>query len=236
MMLHGGLDEISQPLVKGLGQKSVDTIGQVISTPGKIGKTVGYTPAQLMADMAGFLYAKARWERMNPGKNWNTPTHIRQIAGDAWDIMGSMASRAGSMPFQDGYLGILFQFQAILAKNMFTLFSSKSLKKAPGEIVNPKAKLAAANMAAFGIYGVPASSAVYWVWEQFFGDEVDPETLAQYQKYRGGLVDLVTNATIDTFFAEEGDRPMDLAIAKRIGPMPETVPYVDLGWELAALS
>lgn len=233
MMLHGGLDEISQPLVKGLGQKSVDAIGQVISKPGQIGKTIGYTPAQLMADMAGFLFAKARWERMNPGKNWNTPTHIRQIAGDAWDIMGSMASRAGSMPFQDGYLGILFQFQAILAKNMFTLFSSKSLKKAPGEIVNPKVKLAAANMAIFGVYGVPASTLIYKVWEQFFGDEVDPETLATYQKYRGGLIDLVTNATIDTFFAEEGDRPMDLAIAKRIGPMPETVPYVDLGWELA---
>lgn len=232
MMLHGGLDEIAKPLVQGVGQKSIDTIGQVISTPGKIGKTIGYTPAQLMADMAGFLFAKARWEKLNPGKNWNTPTHIRQIAGDAWDIMGSMASRAGSMPFQDGYLGVLFQFQAIMAKNMFTLFSSKSLKKAPGEIINPKVKLAASNIAIFGIYGVPASAAIYVAWDFFFGDKTDPETLARYQKYRGGLVDLVTNATIDQFFSEPSDRPMDLAIAKRIGPMPDTVPYVDLGWEL----
>ena len=70
-----------------------DTATQVVSFPGKAGKVIGHTPAQMLADMAGFLFAKARWEKMNPGKNWNTPQNIRQIAADGWDIMGSMSSR-----------------------------------------------------------------------------------------------------------------------------------------------
>lgn len=232
MMLSGALDDISKPLNASIGVKALEAPGQVVKAVAGAGKGVGYTPAQMMADMGGFLFAKARWERMNPGKNWNTPTNIRQIAADGWDIMGSMSSRAGAMPYQDGYLGEIFRFQAILHKNMFTLFSSKTLKKAPGEIVDPKVKLAAANMAVFGVYGVPAGAGLMSAWDMFFGDEADPDTLATYEQYKGGLVDLAVNGTIDLMFREEGDPPMDLAIGKRIGPMPDSIPYVDLGWTM----
>ena len=232
MMLSGSLEEISKPLVQGFGGKVVEGVGQVISKPGQIGKAIGYSPAQMTADMAGFLFAKARWERLNPGKNWNTPTNIRQIAADGWDIMGSMSTRASSMPYQDGYIHEVFRFASILHKNISTVFSSKTLRKAPGELIDPKVKFATANMAMFGVYGVPAGTLIYNGWNMFFGDETDPDKLAEYEKYKGGLIDSVVNATLEMMFHEKGDSPLDLAVAKRIGPMPDTLPYVDVGWSL----
>lgn len=231
MMLHGGLDDLAKPLSKGLGVRALDMGAQVITTPGKIGKTIGYTPAQLLADMGGFLFAKARWQRLNPGQNWNTPSNIRQIAADGWDIMGSMSTRAGSMPYQDGYMGMLFQFQAILHKQFFQVFSSKSLKKAEGELIDPKVKLAAARAALYGAAGIPGAGFVMKMLDEHT-DGAPQEVKNEFQKYKGGLADLITNSTIDLMFAEPGDIPSDLAVSDRIGPLPDTLPYVDLLWSM----
>lgn len=228
MMLHGGLDEANKALALQGGKKVMDDIGRTIAyipdTASKIGKAVGYSPAQLTADIGSWLFAKGRWEKLNPGKNWNTPEGIAQITTDAWDIAGSMHTRAGAMPYQDGMVSLFFQFQAILHKQFFQVFSSKSLKKAEGELIDPKAKIAAARVAIYGAYGVPGYALV----DSLFSEFTDSDTQAQFQRWKGGVLDLVTNTTIDLLLSDSNDAPSDLALSARIGPIPETVPYYDM--------
>lgn len=232
MMLHGGLDDMSKSLRPGLSQHVGNTIAYIPDAVNKFGKAIGYTPAQMMADIGGWLFAKARWQRMNPGKNWNTPEHIAQITADGWDIMGSMHTRAGAMPYQDGFMSLFFQFQAILHKQFFNTFSSKTLKKAPGEVVDPKVKLAAARMAIYGMYGLPAFALV----DHLVTEMANSDSQADWQKYKGGLLDLATNTTLDLLLSDPNAAPMDLALSDRIGPMPETLPYYDVMHELVRFS
>jgi len=233
MMIHGGLDDMHKALQLRDGKAVMDSIGKTAAfipdKVNKLGKAVGYTPAQMMADIGGWLYAKARWQKLNPGKNWNTPENIAQITADGWDIMGSMHTRAGAMPYQDGFLSLFFQFQAILHKQFFQVFSSKTLKKAPGELVDPKVKLAAARMAIYGVYGVPA----YAVVDNMFKEFAEADQQADWERWKGGVLDAALNTTIDTFFSDPNDPPADLALSARIGPIPETVPYYDMLHQLA---
>lgn len=232
MMLHGGLDDMSKSLQPTMGEQIGNTIAYIPDKINRFGKAIGYSPAQLTADIGGWLYAKARWERMNPGKNWNTPENIAQITADGWDIMGSMHTRAGALPYQDGMLSVFFQFQSILHKNMFNMFSSKTLKKADDEIIDPKAKLAAARLAIYGMYGVPG----YALLDHLVGEFSDSDSQADWNKWKGGLSDLMLNTTVDLFLADSDSPPSDLALASRIGPMAETVPYYDVMHELVKFS
>lgn len=233
MMIHGGLDDMNKALALRGGEAVMDGIGKTAAfipdKVNKLGKAVGYTPAQMLADMAGWLYARGRWQKLNPGKNWNTPENIAQITADGWDIMGSMHTRAGAMPYQDGFMSLFFQFQAILHKQFFQVFSSKTLKKAPGELIDPKAKLAAARMAIYGVYGIPAYALVDNLVKQF--SEADSQ--ADWERWKGGMLDATVNTMIDLFISDPDDSPSDLAISNRIGPLPETVPYYDMLHQLA---
>jgi len=227
MMLAGGIDELGKPLVQGLGEAAMNLPQQVLSKPGQVGKQVGYTPAQMMADMAGFLFAKERWQKLNPGLDWNTPTNIRRIAADGWDIMGSMNTRAGAFPYQDGYMGVLTQFAAIVHKQMFQVFSSKTLKKAPGEIVGPRAKLAGARLALWGTAGVPGATMIYNLIDKHTeGFSQDMKDL--YEKYKGGMVDLLLNKSIDMMLSDPDLPPSDLAITDRVAPFQgDHLPVID---------
>lgn len=227
MMLSGGLDDLGKPLVQGLGQKAMNLPQQVLSVPGQAAKRIGYTPAQMMADMAGFLFAKERWQKLNPGMDWNTPSNIRQIAADGWDIMGSMNTRAGAFPYQDGYLGVLTQFNAIVHKQMFQVFSSKTLKKAPGEIIDPKAKFAGARAALWGVSGVPGAAMVYNMVDEYTeGFSQDMKNL--FEKYKGGLADMLVNKSIDIMLSDPDSPPSDLAISNRVAPFQgDQLPVID---------
>lgn len=233
MMIHGGLDDMNKALALRGGEAVMDGIGKTAAfipdKASKIGKAVGYTPAQMMADIGGWLYAKGRWQLANPGKKWNTPEGIAQITADGWDIMGSMHTRAGAMPYQDGFLSLFFQFQAILHKQFFQVFSSKTLKKVDGELVDPKAKLAAARMAIYGVYGIPAYSVI----DNMFKEFADADDQADWERWKGGVLDASVNTMIDLFLSGEDDPPSDLALSDRIGPLPETVPYYDMIHQLA---
>ncbi len=220
MMLHGGLDDLASKVDESMGRKAVSFASNAVNLPGQIGKSIGYSPAQMSADIASWLFAKARWERMNPGKNWNLPENIAQITADGWDIAGSMSTRAGAFPYQDGMVSLFFQFQAIQHKQFMQVFSSKTLKKAPGELVNPKAKLAAARTMLYGMYGTVGGGMIDW-WVKEHGS-IDQQ--ADWNKWKGGIVDWFTNKSIDIMMDKEGS---DLALSDSLSPMPEFVPYWD---------
>lgn len=232
MMLHGGLDEMTRSLNPTMAESIGKSIAYIPDKVNQFGKAVGYSPAQLTADIGGWLFAKARWQKMNPGKNWNTPEHISQITADGWDIMGSMHTRAGALPYQDGMLSPFFQFQSVLHKNMFNMFASKTLKKAPGEVVDPKVKLAAARLFVYGKYGVPG----YALIDSLVSNFADSDAQAEWNKWGGGMTDLLLNTTIDLFLSDPDTPPSDLALAARIGPMSESLPYYDLMHELVKFS
>jgi hypothetical protein len=229
MMLHGGLRNLQEPLVKGLTGQTVDTAWDAVRLPGQVGKAIGYTPAQMMADMGGFLYARVRWQKLNPGKDWNTPSNIRQIAADSWDIMGSMSTRAGAMPYQDGYLSLVTQFGTIVHKQLMEVFSSKSYKKAPGEFVDPKVKLAAARMAIYGASGVPGGMLITHLVDEYATEDMKD----LYDKLKGGLLNALTNLTVDIATGSTGS---DLDLASRIGPLSGTHPMVDFLWEMSSFA
>lgn len=232
MMLHGGLDDMTRSLNPTMAESIGKSIAYIPDKVNQFGKAVGYSPAQLTADIGGWLFAKARWQKLNPGKNWNTPEHIAQITADGWDIMGSMHTRAGALPYQDGMLSPFFQFQSILHKNMFNMFASKTLKKAPGEVVDPKVKLAAARLFVYGKYGVPG----YALIDSLVSNFADSDAQAEWNKWGGGMTDLLLNTTIDLFLSDPDTPPSDLALAARIGPMSESLPYYDLMHELVKFS
>lgn len=220
MMLHGSLDDLSEKLDASLGRKVVNSVTNVVKAPGEIGAKIGYSSAQMAADISAFLFAKLRWERMNPGKNWNTLENVRQIAADSWDIAGSMSSRAGALPYQDGYLSLFFQFAAHQHKQFMQVFSSKTLKKANGELVDPKAKLAAARTLIYGMYGTAGGGILDW-WVQEHGS-IDQKVW--WNDVKGGILDAFTNKMVDMFMDKEGS---DLAISARLSPVPENLPYWD---------
>lgn len=228
MMLHGGLDDMAKSLDPTLAQKAGQAIAYIPDKVNNFGKAIGYTPAQMTADIGGWLFARARWQKLNPGKSWNTPEAIAQITADGWDIMGNMHTRAAALPYQDGLISTLFQFQAILHKNMFNMFASKTLKKAPGEVVDPKVKLAAARMFIYGKYGVPGYALV----DQLVSNFADSDVQAEWHKWGGGLSNIVLNKTIDIFLSDPDSKEMDLALSSRIGPMAETLPYYEIIHEL----
>lgn len=217
MMLHGAFQEAKQMLDPSTAKQINDFIGQVVSFPGQVGKTVGYTPAELANTMGTWLFTRARWQKQNPGKNWNTPENIAKISGDAWEIGKAMSTRAGSMPYQDGAISLLFQFAAVQHKSFMEIFSSKTFTGAE------RAKLAAVRAALWGSKGLALGGLINWLIEE----ETDAMTQADWHEVKGGLVDLAANKMVDMWLRKPGEKPSDLSISSSMSPMPEFLPYAD---------
>lgn len=217
MMLHGTFNEAKQLLNPSAVDVALGGIKTAASYPGQIGKTIGYTPAELANTIGTWLFTRERWKKLNPGKNWNTPENIARISADAWEIGKAMSTRAGAMPYQDGALSLFFQFTAVQHKAFMEIFSSKTFT--PAE----RAKLAAVRTLLWGSKGAVLGGLVSWL----IGQHASVEDQAFYNELQGGLVDHLANKAIDNMLAKPGDKPSDLSISASMSPMPETLPYVD---------
>lgn len=217
LMLHGMLHQAKQDLNPSVAEHASNLLTQFVKFPGNVGKSIGYNQAELANTIGTWLFTQARWKQMNPGKNWNTPENIARISADAWDIGKAMSTRAGMMPYQDGALGLLFQFAAVQHKSFMEIFSSKSFTSAE------RGRLAAARAALWGVKGVPLGGLIAWM----IGEHGDIGTQEEFHKFEGGLTDLVANKMVDVLLSEPGDKASDLSISASMSPMPETLPYVD---------
>lgn len=226
MMLHGAFQDAKLSLSRtnpdlGAAGNAIEQTAlrmtQLIKSPAIAGKAIGYSPSELANTVGTWLFAKARWMEQNPGKNWNTPENIARITADAWEVGGSMSTRAGAMPYQDGALGLFFQFQRIGHAKFMDVFSSK--KFTPKE----RAKLAAVRALLWGAKGIPAAGVAAWILNEHT-DIMMPE---EWAKFQGGLADLIANSMIDLYLSEPGDKPSDLSISAGMAPLPKTLPYAD---------
>jgi hypothetical protein len=222
-------------------RQAVDTAINVVSSPGKFGKTIGYTPAEMANNIGTWLFTLDRWKKNNPGKNWNTPENIARITADSWDINHSMIGRAGAMPFQNGALGVLFQFMAVQQKGFMQLLSSKTLTKAE------KAKLASARIALYGGYGIPMGAVGLTFLDSFMDENASEEVRQSYHQNKGGLADALANTALDVMFAEPGteweivgdafkgklEGRSDITMSKVLTPVPDGFPLFDMLKELS---
>jgi len=222
MMLHGIVNDAKLSLDASVGKKIFETPTNVIKTPASLGKAVGYTPAELSNTIGTWLFARDRWLRDNPGKNWNTPEAIAKISGDAWDLAGSMSTRAGAMPYQDGFVSMFFQFAAIQQKMLMQLFSGKTLNKME------RGKLVAAKMVLWGAYGTAFNA----VLDKMVANIDDVNFQANWNEYKGGIMDAITNKLIDVMFKESGEPASNLAISGSMSPLPAAHPYIQVVEEL----
>lgn len=223
MMLHGMYDDMKFAMDKSVGREGFDRIANVIKTPGTLGKMVGYTPAELSNTVGVWLFSRDRWIKNNPGKEWNTPQNIARISGDAWDMANSMATRAGSMPYQDGFMSLFMQFAAAPHKSLMTMFSGKTLTK------NERGKLIAARMTIWGMYGAAFGA----VLDKMVTNITDPEFQVKWHEYKGGLLDVVTNKLLTNLFLADGEKESTLAVSGSMTPLPSSHPYIQVLQEMS---
>ncbi len=223
MMLHGMYDDMKLSMDKSVGREGVERVVNLIKTPGTLGKMVGYTPAELSNTIGVWMFAKDRWVRNNPGKNWNTPQNIARISGDGWDLAKSMATRAGAMPWGDGFMSLFFQFAQAPFKGLMEMFSSKTLTK------NERGKLIAARMSIWGIYGTAFGQAL----DKLVVSITDPEFQAKWHEYKGALADVVTNKLLMDSFKAAGEKESTLALSASMGPLPSTHPFIQVVEEMS---
>lgn len=235
-MLYGTWEAARFDIDPSKTTKAIDFATNVVKAPGKLGKTIGYTPAEMANNIGTWLYSLDRWKRNNPGKNWNTPENVARITADSWDINHSMIGRAGAMPFQNGALGVLFQFVAVQQKGFMQLLSSKTLTTAE------KTKLATARLALYGGYGIPLGAVGLPFLDEYMSQNASEETLQMYENNKGGFVDALANTTLDIMYSDSnvtwdivGDTFVgkregrsDITFSKMISPIPDTVPLVDM--------
>ena len=223
MMLHGMFDDAKWAMDKSVMREGFDRIGNIVKTPGTIGKMIGYTPAELSNTIGVWLFSRDRWIKQNPGKEWNTPQNIARISNDAWDISNSMSTRAGSMPYQDGFLSMFFQFAAVQQKSLMTLFSGKTLTK------SERGRLIAARMSIWGMYG----TAMGGMLDRMVTHITDPEFQAKWHEYKGGLLDAITNKLLMESLRDSGEKESTLAVSASMSPMPSSHPFIQVVEEMA---
>lgn len=224
MVIHGLFHDANRALVENFPQKVARQSKTVAAMPGDIGKALGYAPAEFVNQITVWLFTKHRWQKNNPGKNWNTPENISQITRESWDIADAMTTRASALPYQDGALSLLFQFAAIQHKSFLQLFSSKVLTS--GE----RTRLAAAKMFWYGVYGTAGGAAIDYIFNHYLPEE----SRDSWNYWKRGAYDWLTNGVANAML-EEGQPPTDLAVSKSLSPMPETVPYWDFINEISKL-
>lgn len=224
-MIHGIWKDAASELDPGTITKIGETLKKGASLPSKIGRAIGYDPAELMNQVTLWLFAKHRFEKTNPGTKWDTSENIAQIT-QAAGRYGHMAStRAGMYTWQEGTLGVFTQFAAIPFKSLLQMFSAKELT------TTDKAKLAAARLFWYGKYGVPYGAAMYAV----FSKEADPETQENWDRWTTGVSNHIMNNTLDWMLGES-ERPSQSEWSKSTSTVPETIWFWDLGMALYDMS
>jgi len=215
MMLHGMVSDVQRPLKESIAHKGLALGRGIISGPGKVGKSVGYSPAELANQVGLWMFEKEQWVKNNPGKSWNTPETISQITTGAWERGHAMATTANAMWYQEGFLSTFTQFMKVQEMAFMQLFSAKGLSP------NDRLKLAASRVLLFGVSGVPAGALIDAAFEKY-GDE---DTVVEYKQWKQGVLNWFTNATINQLLPEESQTALNFADS--MSPISKSHPYLE---------
>jgi len=214
-MIHGIWRDSMDELIPSSKLKSVaDKTQKIASAPSHIGRSIGYDPAELLNQITLWLYAKQKWTKENPGKDWSVPENaalIGQLAGR----LGHMAStRAGLMPFQEGVLSMLAQFVAIPHKSFMMMVSHPDLTG------REKARLLGARLFWYGKWSIPGGAVIYSMLEK----ELPEETSENLNRYTRGASDFIMNETLNTILGDTGDSYW----SKSMSTVPESLFHWDI--------
>ena len=234
-MIHGlwkdTLEELS-PKDVGIVGEAFRTIGQgakkAVSLPSKVGRAIGYDPAELMNQVSLWSFAKHRWETKNPGKNWNTPENKAQIAQDQARYGHMASTRAGMYSWQEGILSMFTQFAAIPFKSMMQMISAKEFT------ATEKAKLAAARMFWYGKYGIPLGASIYTLLERNIENEEDRINL---DKWTAGFTDHINNSILSAMFDDKNlGENTQADFSKSLSTVPDSIWFYDMSKALYDMS
>lgn len=197
-LIHSVFTDLTQPLVptplervaKGLENASGLGLAKAVT---RTGRQIGYDKGELLNQIGAWLFAKDKWVKDNPGKNWNTPEVKEFITNAAFNLTGNM-NKAGNLPYQQGALSPFFQFQAIGHKNFMNVLQDNAT------ILTPKERLA---LTAFrlawlgGKYGLPGGGTFLKIAEL---TNVPQEDRQLFEK---GLADYLVNGFWNMMYPEE---------------------------------
>jgi len=200
--IHGMMKDATDSLVPpkvttvfGAVDRTADVGTKLLGALPKALRQIGFDPAELTAQVALWKFAKHRWEKANPDKDWDTPNHRAEIHRNQILLGNTPATRAGMMPWQDGLISSLTQFMGQPHRSMMQMFSSPQLTA--GE----KARLAGGRLVWYGAYGAPYGAKIGAYLEAQVEDEEQRKIL---QDGLNGLSNLVFNGFVRYMADEEG--------------------------------
>lgn len=230
-VLHGVFREAGRGLEETLPQRVGEGIKKGVMFAPNVGKTLGFSGAELLNNMFLFLYAKGDFETRFPDKKWDDPHNLEMIAAKALSTGNTMMGRGDQLPYQHGTMRAVMQFMTYPHKAILQPFMSKSL--------TPKEKIAMFTARTF-LFGTKRLSGVTGL-ERILNATVPQEAVLPAEMNEGepgtreqvleilsnGLLNTVTNKFINTFF-DQGPALTDLDLAKSVNPIGDTgIPYGD---------
>jgi len=226
VLVHGVFHDTNK-LVTGVGEKVRKTAVAPFSTASKLGRGLGYDPAEILNKMGIWLQMKQKYITQNPQKKWNSPAGREWIANAVHLYSGNM-NKAGNLPYQAGMLSPFFQFSAIGHKQFMNFMQNTATPLSGAE----RARLGAVRFALFGAkYGLPGGGLIYMYIDKY-GDE---ETAKKADLIKHGIADILVNKAMRTFMDEDGEYT-DLGVSRSISPLGESgVPYFDQAFQTIAM-
>lgn len=224
---HASMDGILNSSMQHLEPTKLDKTKHIaekaVTLVPQIGKTVGFTGAELMNAIGIWLYARADFIKNNPKKKWNDPHNLELIAERTWGIGNSMQTKGDLLPYQQGFLRMFLQFQAFSNKSAMQVFSSKFLTK------EEKIKLAAIRALAYGDRGIMIMTPFTNEVEKMAYSSVDPEDKETQELLRetldlwkNGLGNKIGNWIIKKIIDEDTDGvETSLDFTSVMSPLPE---------------
>ncbi len=120
----------------------------------RLSRTIGFDAGEYVNLSAAFLAVRNKWILNNPGKNWLDDDNLAVIGGETREVTFNM-NRAGTLAWQKGTAGVMFQFMSHAAKSLQVLIPDTKflgLGKLSNKAFTNKERLRIALLQA-GIYG-----------------------------------------------------------------------------------
>lgn len=189
-------------------------LAKVYKAPLRFMKKVGFEWGEAINLGASFNVAIRRFERFNKRKpvsraDWDW------IGGHTRELALSM-NKEGTFKWQRGFFSLMTQFLSIQVKALNAMIPefAGGAKTFTGR---EKAKIAAGQLALFGIGGSALGGMYDEFKEFFFGDEPLPDEVDQ--ALRGGMVDIMFNAAVTAISGEESDISIASDWSASAGPL-----------------
>lgn len=218
-IVHGVFREADRALLESNPEVALRTLETALKTPVRVSRAVGFDVGELHNRLSLWLQMKDQWIKRNPDKDWNTKEAIEEISYDSYNLSGHM-SRASMLPYQEGFLSMIFQFASINQNLLMNVIQDNATKLTPLQ----RTKLAAIRIPLYGAkYGLPGGVLAY----TFINNSKDEEVRKNEEIIKRGLMDYTANKMIATLI--DPTIKSDMAVSKILSPYSEHfLPYFDV--------